>query len=178
MQAILHTPRLSLRPFTLADADMVELLAGDIRVAETTAAIPHPYPKGAAAEWISTHQAIFESREGVIYAITDSTSGQLFGAINLLRISVTHARCELGYWVAHEHWSKGICSEAARALIDYAVHELGISRVVARCLARNPGSARVMEKAGLVLEGRLVKDVLHRGVYEDMLIYGKVFSNR
>lgn len=178
MQAILHTPRLSLRSFTLADADTVEILAGDLRVAEPIAAIPHPYPKGAAAEWISKHEAIFESREGIVYAITDSASGRLFGAINLLGISATHARCELGYWVAYEHWSRGICSEAARALIDYAQQELGISRVIARCLARNPGSARVMEKAGLVLEGRLVKDMLHRGIYEDILIYGKVFQDR
>lgn len=178
MQPILQTTRLNLRKFTLADADTVELLAGDLRVAETTAAIPHPYPKGAAAEWISKHGAIFENREGVVYAITDRASDGLLGAINLLAISPAHARCELGYWVAFEHWSKGICTEAAQALIDYAQQEFGATRVVARCLASNLGSARVMEKVGLVLEGRLIKHEKHRGTFEDLLLYGKAFPGR
>jgi RimJ/RimL family protein N-acetyltransferase len=167
-----------LRPFFLEDADSVELLAGDLRVAETTAAIPHPYPTGAAIGWISGHGAVFESRSGAVYAITDRTSGHLLGAISLLEVSTTHARCELGYWVAYKHWSKGICTEAARTLVDFAEQEFGATRVIARCLARNLGSARVLEKAGLVLEGRLVKHVQHRGVFEDLLVYGKSLPGR
>jgi RimJ/RimL family protein N-acetyltransferase len=178
MQPLLRTPRLSLRPFALTDAADVERLAGDFRVAETTAAIPHPYPQGAAATWIGTHRATFEARTGVIYAITDAVSDELLGAISLLEMSKQHARCEMGYWVAHSHWSQGVCSEAARTLIQYAHTELGITRVVARCLARNIGSARVMEKAGLVREGLLKKHVNHRGIFEDLLLYGMVLPGR
>ena len=178
MQPTLHSPRLTLRPFELSDANEVERLAGDFRVAETTAAIPHPYPKGGAIEWISTHKPKFEGQTGVIYAITDSETGDLLGAINLLDISVEDTRCEIGYWVAHSHWKRGICTEAARELINYAQSEFGITRVIARCLARNPASARVMEKLGLVQEGRLVKHVNHRGKYEDVLLYGSVLAGR
>ena len=167
-----------MRPFKISDADDVERLAGDFRVAETTAAIPHPYPKGAAIAWISTHQPAFDSGTGVVYAITDSASDVLLGAISLLDISAHHARCEIGYWVAHNHWSTGICSEAARAIVEYAYTELGITRVVARCLARNVGSARVIEKAGLIREGHLAKHVNHRGVFEDVLLYGIVLPGR
>ena len=178
MQPRLRTPRLTLRPFEITDADDVERLAGDFRVAETTAAIPHPYPKEAAVAWISTHQSTFDGRTGVVYAITDTASGELLGAISLLDMSERQARCEMGYWVAHNHWSTGVCSEAARAIIEYAHKELGITRVVARCLARNFGSARVMEKAGLVREGLLAKHVNHRGIFEDLLLYGIVLPGR
>ena len=113
-----------------------------------------------------------------MYAITDSVTRELLGAISLLDMSAQHARCEMGYWVAHQHWSTGVCTEAARAIIEYAHRELGITRVVARCLARNVGSARVMEKAGLVREGNLVKHVNHKGVFEDLLLYGTVLPGR
>jgi [ribosomal protein S5]-alanine N-acetyltransferase len=113
-----------------------------------------------------------------VYAITDSVSGELLGVIGLLEMSEGHARCELGYWIAHAHWSKGICSEAAKALIQYAHSSLGITRVVCRCLARNVGSARVMEKAGMLREGHLVKHVNHRGTFEDLLLYGIVLPGR
>src|ERR1035437_1450564 len=156
----------------------VERLAGDCRVAEPTLAIPHPYPKGAAAAWIATHHRTFAQGRGVVYAITDSVTRELLGAISLLDMSAQHARCEMGYWVAHQHWSTGVCTEAARAIIEYAHRELGITRVVARCLARNVGSARVMEKAGLVREGLLAKHVNHRGVFEDVLLYGIVLPER
>jgi [ribosomal protein S5]-alanine N-acetyltransferase len=178
MQPTLHTTRLTLRPFALGDAVSVRQLAGDIRVAEPTANIPHPYPEGSAEAWIVTHAAMFESKKGVVFAITDSVSGELLGAISLLEMSEGHARCELGYWVAHAHWSKGICSEAAKALIQYAHSSLGITRVVCRCLARNIGSARVMEKAGMLREGYLVKHVNHRGIFEDVLLYGIVLAGR
>jgi [ribosomal protein S5]-alanine N-acetyltransferase len=178
MQPTLHSTRLTLRPFALTDAVKVRQLAGDIRVAEPTANIPHPYPEGAAEAWIAAHADIFESKKGVVFAITDSVSGELLGAISVLEISEGHARCELGYWIAHAHWSKGICSEAAKALIQHAHSSLGITRVVCRCLARNAGSARVMEKAGMLREGHLVKHVNHRGTFEDVLLYGIVLTGR
>lgn len=178
MQPNLRTPRLTLRPFDVTDADDVERMAGDFRVAETAAAIPHPYPNGAAVAWIATHLPSFAERSGIIYAITDSATNELLGAISLLDMLEHHARCEMGYWVAHKHWSTGVCTEAARAIIDYAHKELGITRVVARCLSRNVGSARVMEKAGLVREGYLAKHVNHRGVFEDLILYGIVLPGR
>lgn len=172
MQATIHTRRLSLRPFLASDAPIVQKLAGDIRVAETTAAIPYPYPDGAAEAWIAAHPALFESKSGVVYAITEKASGVLVGAISLLEISVQHRLAAMGYWVAFEHWSKGYCSEAATGIIEFAHRELGLTRIVARCLARNPASARVMEKAGLVREGLLPKHLKHKGVFEDILVYG------
>ena len=51
----LATKRLLLRPFTLDDAPAVQHLVSAYEIAENTLLIPHPYPDGAAADWIAKH---------------------------------------------------------------------------------------------------------------------------
>lgn len=178
MQPTLHTERLILRPFSLADAEDVRRLAGDPRIADTTLSIPHPYPEGAAEAWIATHAAGFAARKEIVFAVTEAKSGSLVGTVVLLDISVEHAMAELGYWTGTEYWSRGFGTEAALRLIQFAREELGLTRIVAKCLARNPASARVMEKLGLQREGYLVQHIKKHGRYEDVLFYGLVLPGR
>jgi RimJ/RimL family protein N-acetyltransferase len=57
---------------------------------------------------------------------------------------------ELGYWVAREHWGRGVASTAVQMfLADYPVRPLG-----AKLLATNTASLRVLQKAGFVEVGR------------------------
>jgi RimJ/RimL family protein N-acetyltransferase len=65
----LTTPRLNLRPFSLADAPDVQRLAGSREVASTTLNIPHPYADGMAEPWIATHQEQYERGACVTFAI-------------------------------------------------------------------------------------------------------------
>ena len=171
-QPVLRTPRLLLRPFTASDAGDVRRLAGDARIADTTTDIPHPYPAGVAEAWIGTHAREYEEGLAAIYAITLPDSGFVIGAIGLMDIALLDARAELGYWIGADYWSRGYCTEAARRLIRFAYEELGITRIVARCLTRNPASARVMTKLEMQPEGILPGHVRKHGVFEDVLLYG------
>jgi [ribosomal protein S5]-alanine N-acetyltransferase len=175
---MLSTPRLLLRPYTTADAPEACRLAGDSRIAETTVAIPHPYSQEAAEAWIATHARGFEQKSEMIFAVETKTDHQLTGTVSLLNISADHARADLGYWISVENWGKGFCTEAVLRLIQFATEELGITRITALCFARNPASARVMEKAGLKREGCLVQHLFKNGRYEDLLLYGLVLPGR
>jgi RimJ/RimL family protein N-acetyltransferase len=97
-QPTLCTPRLELRPFTLDDAQVVQRLAGDRAIADTTANIPHPYEDGMAEAWISTHPALYEQKIDAVYAMTLADTGELVGAIGLM-LNLDNQRGELGYWV-------------------------------------------------------------------------------
>jgi [ribosomal protein S5]-alanine N-acetyltransferase len=169
-QPSLTTARLRLRSFELSDGPAVERLAGAYEVALNTLLIPHPYPEGAGAEWIATHAAS-RTRGSLNYALVLREGGALAGAIGL-SVDERSDSGEIGYWVGVEHWGKGYCSEAGRALLAYAFGELGLNRVHAHHFARNPASGRVMQKLGMRYEGTLRQHIKKWGEYQDLPCYG------
>lgn len=165
------TERVVLRPFMLQDAADVQRLAGDRAVADTTLSIPYPYPDGAAERWIAGHAERFRQREILVLAVTLRASGELAGCISL-RLHDDHERAEMGYWMGVPYWNHGYCSEAARALVAYGFEQMGLHRIYAHHLTRNPASGRVMQKAGMVYEGTLRQHIRKGGRYEDLASYG------
>jgi ribosomal-protein-alanine N-acetyltransferase len=171
MIPILETERLRLRAFTLDDALVVHGIVSDREIAATTLNIPHPYERGMAEAWISSHADGIERRSPVVFAVTRREDGAIVGAIGLA-ISPEHQRAELGYWVARESWGRGVCTEAARAVLAYAFGTLGLERVNAHHLTRNPASGRVMQKLGMQHEGTLRGHIVKWGRREDLECYG------
>lgn len=159
-----------LRPFGFDDALAVQVLAGAREVADTTLHIPHPYPTGAAEQWIATHPATWETGTGVTYAITDAGTGVLMGAVGLT-INPPHARGELGYWLGVPYWNRGYCTEAARAVVELGFAQLGLHRIQARYLTRNPASGRVMQKLGMRSEGVNRGAIRKHDRFEDLAVY-------
>jgi [ribosomal protein S5]-alanine N-acetyltransferase len=166
----LETERLILRPYGLGDAPRAQQMCGDWAIASTTLAIPHPYPDGAAEQWISTHAENFRQGTEVTLAITLKLGGTVVGSM-ALSINKTHGRGELGYMIAGEYWNRGYCTEAARAMIRYGFEAMGLTRVQAMHFPRNPASGKVMRKLGMTREGLLRQHVINRGAPEDVEIY-------
>ena len=163
----LGTERLLLRPFAADDAPDVQRLAGARAVAETTLHIPHPYEDGVAEAWIATHAERFAEGAVLTLAITLRDGGALVGAIGLT-FNRAHQSAEMGYWVGVPYWGRGYATEAAAALMRYAFQALGLHRVHATHLTRNPASGRVMQKIGMRHEGTLREHLLKWGVFEDV----------
>ncbi len=139
---ILSTVRLTLRPFRPQDAPDVSRLAGDREVAANTLTVPHPYEEGMASEWIAGHAPAAAAGERVVFALVHEAG--LVGAMGL-DFAPEHARAELGYWVGRPSWGQGFASEAARELVRYGFEVLGLNRIQAHHMVRNPASGRVLE---------------------------------
>ncbi|MGH7606314.1 MAG: GNAT family N-acetyltransferase [Gemmatimonadales bacterium] len=165
----LRTERLLLRPFQLEDAALVQRLAGAREIADTTLTIPHPYADGMAGTWIATHADAWESQERATFAIATQTDG-LVGAIGL-QLRPEHRRAELGYWIGRPFWNRGFATEAARAVIAFGFEVLGLNRIHASHLTRNPASGRVLVKAGMRFEGTLRQHVVKWDRAEDLAEY-------
>ena len=148
VQPILETKRLTLRAFTIEDAQRVQLLAGSDKIADVTSNIPHPYPDGLAEEWILSHKPEWNEGKSAIYAITIKPTGEVAGAISI--ISIENGQGIVGYWLGDEYWNKDICTEACKELVKFGFNKLGLTRLRADHLSRNPASGRVLQKSGFV----------------------------
>ena len=169
-QPTLATARLRLRPFTPADAAEVWRLAGERAIADTTANIPHPYALADASAWLAIHAPQWEAGRLANWAITLAQGGELVGAAGLV-LEPAFERAELGYWIAVPHWGRGFATEASRAAVEFGFRALGLHRIQARHLVRNPASGRVMIKLGMRAEGVLRHSLRKWGVWEDLALY-------
>ena len=169
LQPTLTTARLVLRPFTRADAPAVQRFIGDARVADTTLTIPHPYLDGMAEAWIEKIEPMHATGAGVVFAVTEPGAG-LVGTLSL-QLEPKHHRAELGYWIAVPHWGKGYATEAVVAAIAFGFDTLGVNRIEAAFMPRNAASGRVMDKAGMQLEGRQRQYFCKNGIFEDVIRY-------
>jgi ribosomal-protein-alanine N-acetyltransferase len=173
MQPTLETDRLVLRPFTASDAERVQVLAGEYAIADTTLNIPHPYEEGMAEAWISTHAAKYAAEELAAFAVTLKDGGTLIGAVGL-EIDRRFQRGELGYWIGVPYWNQGFCTEASKAVVDFGFFALGLHKICAHHLTRNPASGRVMQKVGMTREGTLREHVIKWGRHEDVDLHGMI----
>jgi len=169
-QPTLTTDRLTLRPFQLDDAWDVERLAGVREIADTTLNIPHPYPVGAATAWIESHLPAWAAGTSATFAIVETKTGKLVGAISLM-IKREHRRAELGYWIARDRWNNGYATESSQRLLDFGFEFLGLHRIEARHFVRNPASGKVMRKLGMQPEGVERDWAIKWDRYETLVVY-------
>jgi ribosomal-protein-alanine N-acetyltransferase len=167
MPPTLRTARLTLRPFTPADAPAVHELASIYEIALNTLSIPHPYPPGAAEQWIAMHEEDYRENRVHHFAIDD---GQLVGSMGLMIKDESMA--EIGYWIGKPFWGKGYASEAAEGVLRYGFEQLGMRRIFAGYFARNASSGNVLKKIGMQYEGTLRQHQLKWGEAMDVVFYG------
>jgi len=173
---VLETERLTLRLFQQEDAPQVERLAGSYEVALNTLTIPHPYPEGAAVEWIASNEKAFEEGRLLNFAIIVRETGEIAGSIGLV-MTPQHDKAEIGYWIGVPFWNRGIATEAGKALIDYGFSEWNLNRIDAGHFDRNPSSGRVLQKLGMQYEGKLRQSIKKWDEYLDVEYYAILRSD-
>lgn len=77
----------------------------------------------------------------------------------------------LGYWCDFEEQGKGLTTESVRALVAFAFGPLRLHRVQAAVMPSNPGSLRVLEKAGFRREGLAERYLQIAGVWADHVLF-------
>jgi [ribosomal protein S5]-alanine N-acetyltransferase len=149
----LTSERLVLRPLCRGDAYAIAKQAGDRRVARHLADVPSPFPVAMAMSWVTARLDRWSRGGGPTYAITERAAGpNLIGTVSMRSVP-RDRRAELGYWIGHASWGRGIASEAVHRILQWAFVESNLHRVYAQVIASNRRSHRVLEKAGMTLEG-------------------------
>ena len=65
---------------------------------------------------------------------------------------------EVGYWFGREFWGRGIASAA----LEQFLQEVKPRPLYAHAVKTNPGSIRVLEKCGFILQGEDATEVTYR----------------
>jgi [ribosomal protein S5]-alanine N-acetyltransferase len=174
----LRTSRLTLRAFEDGDAPELQRLAGAREIADTTLAIPHPYELDHARAWIGQQQREATRGRAINFAIDLRSTGALIGSVGLRDIDPEHLQAELGFWIGREWWGNGYAREAAAAVIAFGFEKLGLNRICAHHMNRNPAAGRTLEAAGMKREGYLRQRVRKWGTYEDVVLYAVLRDDR
>ena len=120
-----------------------------------------------------------EKAAGTTYEFAIKVSGAIVGGLTLSQVfRKAFQSCYLGYWVAEEHNGRGYGTAAVRAAVDYAFGGLGLHRVQANVMTKNPRSARVLEKAGFRREGLALHYLQIAGRWEDHYLYAITQEDR
>lgn len=167
MQVTIETKRLILRPFSELDATRVAELAGEKIIADMTANIPHPYETADATDWIKTHQSLYNTGKGVVYAVVLKNSNTLIGAVSFPRLE--EGEGTLGYWLGVPYWGVGYATEGSRALIDHAKSCLALSKLKVMHLTENDRSKSVINKLGVTYVG--TKTIEAQGKEREVCVY-------
>ena len=77
---------------------------------------------------------------------------------------------EIGFAIGKKYWNKGYTTEAFQAMISFCF-DIGIHKVVASHIVENIASKRVIEKCGLIYEGRRKDDIFYHDTYYDVDYY-------
>lgn len=100
--------------------------------------------------------------------------GTGIGSASLATTSTANRRATFGYMLDAARWGNGYATEVAQAVLQFARTGLGAHRVEATCHPENAASVRVLQKAGLQLEGHLHDHMLVRGSWRDSLLFAVV----
>ncbi|MCL1074961.1 GNAT family N-acetyltransferase [Shewanella dokdonensis] len=90
-----------------------------------------------------------------ISLVVESTSGDFLGLMGICLIEETLQQWEVGYLMAQGQQGKGYATAALQLMLQWAIGQLDVHKFVARCVAANLASAKVLQKCGFRQEGLL-----------------------
>ena len=149
---ILETERLVLRRLLPSDLDNLYNLYKDPEIRKF-------FPEGVLSyeetkeelEWFLNGHP--RHPELGLWATILKGTGEFVGRCGLLPWTFDDQdEVEIAYMIAKTHWRQGLGSEAARGIMDYAVDQLGLSRLICLIDKDNEASIKVATSLGMTFE--------------------------
>jgi len=170
-QAVIPLRRCLLRRWQQSDLASMVAHANDPRVSRYMGPLPYPYTREDGAQFLDAQASAVEPT--CMWAI--EVDGEAVGGIGVVaRPGIRRRTGELGYWLGHAHWSKGVASEAIAAVVPVAFERLALLRVAATVFSANLASMRVLEKNGFIREGVLKNAIVKTDEIWDEIIYARL----
>ena len=112
--------------------------------------------------------------EGSEYSFAVMLNGKHVGGAGINMREGLPYKCEIGYFIAREHWGKGIATEAVRLLEEFVAENLDVVRIAIHMAKENTGSQKVAIKSGYKKEGLMKKYLKIGDKLHDCYLYAKI----
>lgn len=167
---ILETERLTLRPLTMDDAPVAfARWTSDPDVAKYLRYYVHTDVE-ATKYWLRLVVANEDSDTNFDWGFVLKETGELIGSGGLYFVP-EEGIFDIGYNFAKDQWGKGLATEAARAMIHFAMTTLRQTQLRGCHMVENLASGAVMKKCGFVYEGKGVTYMFGDGAERAISIY-------
>lgn len=164
-------PRVALRELQPSDVEAVGRYAGDRRVTRYLVWGPNTPAETSAHLEAAMSEARSTPRTDYQLGVVALDAGDLIGAARLSLDSDLNRRGQIGYVLRRDRWGRGLATETVHLLLHLGFRQLGLHHMRATCHPDNVASARVLEKVGMSLDGRIRDHMLIRGAWRDSLMY-------
>lgn len=142
------TPRLAFREFTPDDLEAFHALCSDPLVMQFVRE-GMPWTCEQTLDCILTANRLARELGYCRWAVIHKKDAKLIGFCGYVP---TDGVPEIGWRLAKEYWGRGLATEAAKNVLDFGLHTLGMRRVIATVQKRNAASLRVVEKLAMTYE--------------------------
>lgn len=102
--------------------------------------------------WIEEHN--LDPVQNYTFTIESRLDKSFIGLFGLKLGNKKYKRGEVWFKLHSTHWNKGYGTECLKAVLHYGFDTLNLHRIEAGCAVDNIGSVKVLEKAGMIKEGR------------------------
>lgn len=143
----LHDDVVALRRPAPSDVDAITAAVQDPDIPRFTM-VPSPYSVADAVAFVDRAAGSWRAGTDASFVVVERASGTLLGAIGLHQLDRALGQAQVGYWVERTARGRGVATRALRLVTGWAFGSLGLRRLQAFVFTDNPGSARVLEKAG------------------------------
>jgi ribosomal-protein-alanine N-acetyltransferase len=152
----IETERLLLRPMEITDVDaMLGIFTDPLVIASF--GIP-PFERHQMKQWVERNLSHQNEFGYGLFTVILKYSNLLIGDCGLEHTDIDgEVVTELGYDFLSDYWHKGLATEAASAVRDYAFIELKLARLVSLVRIGNDASKRVAERVGMTLASELTR---------------------
>ena len=162
--------------FGSVDCERVYKWHNDPELYATLASPFHPVSMQTVEEWIRRKSQYTEKE--INYAICLSQTSEHIGNLYLRDIDFINRTASVGAFLANpENRGKGYVQEILFQISDYAFGTLGLNRLYMRTLADNQAAIKVLQKSGLMIEGKMRQHFFKNGEFKDVLILGMCASD-
>ncbi len=130
-----------------------------------------PFPMPRLNEQASSNEVKLHEGDNFPFTI-ETLDGVVAGAIHIHHCDVRCGTFMYGIAIFPEHRRKGYAFEAIWLTLRYYFYERRYQKCTAEVYSFNEASARLHERLGFTLEGRLRRMVYTAGAFRDTLFYG------